>query len=128
MKEADWLHIPDRGVAVSLVRGWQSQCFWIKENVHLLKETEKCSTVVKPLRELKCRIMSVIDKTMEGLQSNMKNKIYRFVTTVYTILDIINRPVFYLKLNSTLQVCPYLTGNTLRLRYEPNRLMLFIGL
>jgi hypothetical protein len=27
---------------------------------------------------------------------------------------------FYLKLNSTLWVCPYLTGNTLRLRYEPN--------
>jgi hypothetical protein len=24
--------------------------------------------------------------------------------------------------------CPYLTGNTLRLRYEPNRLMLSIGL
>jgi hypothetical protein len=88
-----------------------------------------------------------------------------------TILDIIHRPAFYLKLNSTLlyslyigwvhpvahvtmnewytclikhaetllrtkdccthstlQVCPYLTGNTLRLRYEPNRLILSIGL
>jgi hypothetical protein len=44
------------------------------------------------------------------------------------ILDIIHRPVFYLKLSSTLSVCPYLTGNTLRLRYEPNRLMLSIGL
>jgi hypothetical protein len=55
----------------------------------------------------------------------------RFVTIVYyitiTILYIIHRPVFYLKLNPTLQVCPYLTGNTLRLRYEPNRLMLPIG-
>jgi hypothetical protein len=40
MKEADWLHIPNRGVAVSLVRGWQSQRFWIKENAHLLRETE----------------------------------------------------------------------------------------
>jgi hypothetical protein len=34
----------------------------------------------------------------------------------------------YLKLNLTIQVCLYLTGNTLRLRYEPNRLMLPIGL
>jgi hypothetical protein len=32
------------------------------------------------------------------------------------------------KLNSTLYVCPYLTGNTLRHRYEPNRLILSIGL
>jgi hypothetical protein len=36
------------------------------------------------------------------------------------ILDIIHRPVFYLKLNSTL--------NILRLRYKPNRLMQSIGL
>jgi hypothetical protein len=49
-------------------------------------------------------------------------------TLFITILDILRRPVFYLKLNSTLQVCPYPTGNTLRLRYEPNRLMLSIGL
>jgi hypothetical protein len=40
----------------------------------------------------------------------------------------IHRPVFYLKLNSTLLVCPYLTENTLRLRYEPNMSMLSIGL
>jgi hypothetical protein len=33
------------------------------------------------------------------------------------ILDIIYRPVFYLKLNSTLYGCPYLTGNTLSLRF-----------
>jgi hypothetical protein len=51
-----------------------------------------------------------------------------YINITVTILDIIHRPVFYLKLNSTLQVCPYLTGNTLRLRYEPNRLMLSIGL
>jgi hypothetical protein len=44
------------------------------------------------------------------------------------ILDIIHRPIFYLKLNWTLYVCPYLTGNTLLLRYEPNRLILSIGL
>jgi hypothetical protein len=44
-----------------------------------------------------------------------------------TILSIIHRPVFYLKLNSTPYVCPYLTGNTLRLRYGPNWLMLSIG-
>jgi hypothetical protein len=43
-------------------------------------------------------------------------------------MDIIHRPVFFLKLISTLQVCPYLTRNTLRVRYEPNRLMLSIGL
>jgi hypothetical protein len=45
-----------------------------------------------------------------------------------TILDIINPSIVYLKLSSTLQVCPYLTRNTLRLRYEPNRLMVSIGL
>jgi hypothetical protein len=41
----------------------------------------------------------------------------------YQILDIINRPFFYLKLNSTLQVFPYLTENALRLRYETTRLV-----
>jgi hypothetical protein len=45
-----------------------------------------------------------------------------------TILDIIHRPVFYLKLSSTLQVCLYVTRSILRLRYEPDRLMLSIGL
>jgi hypothetical protein len=49
-------------------------------------------------------------------------------TIIIKILDIIHRPVFYLKLNSTLQVCQYLTGNILRLRYESNRLMLSMGL
>jgi hypothetical protein len=43
-------------------------------------------------------------------------------------MDIIHRPVFYLKFNSTQQVCPYFTGKTLHLCYEPNRLMLPIGL
>jgi hypothetical protein len=51
-----------------------------------------------------------------------------YINITITILDIIRRLVLYLKLNSTLQVCPYLTGNTLRLRYDPNRLMLSIGL
>jgi hypothetical protein len=51
-----------------------------------------------------------------------------YINITITILDIIHRPVFYLRLNSTLQVCLYLTGNTLCLRYEPNRLMLYIGL
>jgi hypothetical protein len=50
------------------------------------------------------------------------------INITITILDIIHRPVFYLELNSTLYVCPYLTGKTLHLRYEPNRLMLSIGL
>jgi hypothetical protein len=45
-----------------------------------------------------------------------------------TILHIIYRPVFYLKLNSTLKVCPYLTGNTSRFCYEPNRSVLSTGL
>jgi hypothetical protein len=47
---------------------------------------------------------------------------------LFTILVIIRRSIFYLKFNSTLQVCPYLTENTLRLRYEPNRLLLSISL
>jgi hypothetical protein len=50
------------------------------------------------------------------------------INVTITIPDIVHRPVFYSKLNSTLYVCPYLTGNTLRLRYESNRLMLSIGL
>jgi hypothetical protein len=52
----------------------------------------------------------------------------QYINITVTIVDIIHRPVFYLKLNSTLQVCPYLTGNTLGLRYESNRLMLSVGL
>jgi hypothetical protein len=51
-----------------------------------------------------------------------------YINITIRILDIIHRPVFYLKHNSTLLVCPYLRGNTLRLRYEPNRLILSIGL
>jgi hypothetical protein len=43
-------------------------------------------------------------------------------------MAIIHNTVFYLKLNPILQVCPYLRGNTLCLRYRPNRLMLSIGL
>jgi hypothetical protein len=53
---------------------------------------------------------------------------YSYINITITILDIIHRPAFYLKLNSTLYICPYLTGNTLRLRYQPNMLMLSIGL
>jgi hypothetical protein len=51
-----------------------------------------------------------------------------YINITITILDIIHRPVFHLKLNSALKVCVYLTGNTLRLLYEPNRLKLSIGL
>jgi hypothetical protein len=51
-----------------------------------------------------------------------------YINITIIILDIIHRPVFYLKLNSILQICPYLTANTLRLRYEPDRLMLSICL
>jgi hypothetical protein len=51
-----------------------------------------------------------------------------YINITITILDIIHRPVFYLRLNSTLQVRPYLMGNTLRLSYQPNTLMLSIGL
>jgi hypothetical protein len=36
--------------------------------------------------------------------------------------------LFKTQLNSTLWVCPYFTGNILRLRYEPNRLMVSIDL
>jgi hypothetical protein len=45
-----------------------------------------------------------------------------------TVLGIIHCSVFYLKLYPILCVCPYVTGNTLWLRIEPNRLMLSIGL
>jgi hypothetical protein len=51
-----------------------------------------------------------------------------YINIILTIIDIILRPVFYLKHNWTLWVCPYLTGNTIRLRYDSNRLMLSIGL
>jgi hypothetical protein len=51
-----------------------------------------------------------------------------YINITITVLDFIHRPVFYLKLNSSLEVCQYLTGNTLRLRYVPIRLMLSIGL
>jgi hypothetical protein len=51
-----------------------------------------------------------------------------YTNTTITVLHIIHRPVYYLKLNPTLSICLYLTRNTLRLRYEPNRLMLSIGL
>jgi hypothetical protein len=51
-----------------------------------------------------------------------------YINITITILEINYRPVFYLKLKSALQVCPYLIGNTLHLCYEPNRLMLSIGL
>jgi hypothetical protein len=49
-----------------------------------------------------------------------------YINTTITILDIIHCPVFYLKLYLTLY--PYMTGNTLRLCYEPNRLILSIVL
>jgi hypothetical protein len=51
-----------------------------------------------------------------------------YINITITILDIIHSLAFYLKLNSTLYVCSYLTVNTLHLRYEPNRLMLSISL
>jgi hypothetical protein len=46
-----------------------------------------------------------------------------------TILGIIHRPVLYLKLSSD-QLYGFVRNviNTLRLRYEPNRLMLSIGM
>jgi hypothetical protein len=47
-----------------------------------------------------------------------------YINITIAVLVIVHRPVFYLKLNPTLKVCPYLAGNTLRLHYEPNRLML----
>jgi hypothetical protein len=45
-----------------------------------------------------------------------------------TILDSTHRPVFLTQLDSTLKVSPHLAGNKLRLLYEPNRLILSIGL
>jgi hypothetical protein len=43
-----------------------------------------------------------------------------YINMTITVLNIIHCPVFYLKLSSTPEVCPYLTRNTLRLRSEPN--------
>jgi hypothetical protein len=51
-----------------------------------------------------------------------------YINITIIIMDVIHCPVFYLKLNSTLQVCPCLTGNTLRLRNDTNKLMLSVGL
>jgi hypothetical protein len=62
-----------------------------------------------------------------------------YINIAVTILDSIHRPVFYLKHDvscrcvkqknvNKIYVWPYFTGNTLRLRYESNRLMLSIGL
>jgi ABC-type uncharacterized transport system permease subunit len=68
---------------------------------------------------------------MSTIRAQWVNAIYGIVTMVYLYsyhLDIIHRPVFYLKLNSTLYVCLYFSGNTLRRRYEPNKLMLSMGL
>jgi hypothetical protein len=50
-----------------------------------------------------------------------------YINITITILDTIYRLVSYLELSSTLQVYPYLTRNTLRLRYEPKRLLLSIA-
>jgi hypothetical protein len=47
-----------------------------------------------------------------------------YINITVTILDIIRRPVFYLKHGG----CSYLTGNTLLLCYESKRLMRSIGL
>jgi hypothetical protein len=56
---------------------------------------------------------------------------YRFVTIVhlynYHNSGHCHLLVFYLRLNTNLKFCQYLTGNTLRFHYGPNRLMLFIG-
>jgi hypothetical protein len=49
------------------------------------------------------------------------------VAASITILYIIHRPLFYLKQLNSISL-PYLTENTLRLRYEPNRLMISLGL
>jgi hypothetical protein len=51
-----------------------------------------------------------------------------YINMIITIMDIIHRPVFYLDIISTLYICPYITGNTLRLRYKPNRSVLPICL
>jgi hypothetical protein len=51
-----------------------------------------------------------------------------YINITITILDIIRRSVFYLKQLNFIGVYPYLIGNTLYLRYEPNRLMLYMGL
>jgi hypothetical protein len=60
-----------------------------------------------------------------------------YINITITNLDIIHRPVFYLKHDlsrrslkqrNVNKIYRFVTGNTLRLRYDPNRLMLSIGL
>jgi hypothetical protein len=52
-----------------------------------------------------------------------------YINITITILDIIHHPVFLFKTQlSSIGFVRNLKGNTLRLRYEPNRLMLSIGL
>jgi hypothetical protein len=46
-----------------------------------------------------------------------------YINITITILNVIHRPAFYLKLILTLYVYPYITGNMLRLSYEPRRLI-----
>jgi hypothetical protein len=66
------------------------------------------------------------------LRAQQVNAMYRvwqwYINITLKIPYIVHRPIFYLKLNSIISVCSYLAGNTLRLCYEPNRLMLSIGL
>jgi hypothetical protein len=51
------------------------------------------------------------------------------MTNVDTVIPSETLPLNLLRieflLNSLCKISPYLTGNTLRLRYKPNRLMLF---
>jgi hypothetical protein len=62
---------------------------------------------------------------MSGTRCIGFRRSYANITII--ILVVIRRPVFHLKLSSTPQVCPYVTGQMLRLRYESNRLVQSTG-
>jgi hypothetical protein len=73
----------------------------------------------------------ICSSSLTGITALQSIDLWRWyinILVTIAILNIIHRPVLYLKLSSTLYVCPYLTRNTLRLRYESNRLMLSVGL
>jgi hypothetical protein len=94
--------------------------FWAEESKYIVSVSTECG-----------KLTSFFHRPLSSKKEVIRNK----------ILDIIQRPLFYLKHNVScrcltqsnvnkirISVCLYLTGNTLRLRYETNRLMLSIGL
>jgi hypothetical protein len=135
----EWYHVPSRGCSAELMnrsrrQELDSQCgsqqlrFFSKvEGPHSSwKISWQDTRVVSVITGMACLLMFT-DVSIASVFFFFTNK---WINVTIEIPGIIHRPVFHLKtqLNSTLQSSPYLTGNTLRLRHEPNRLMLSIAL